>query len=188
MVDWAGISGPAEEYGFGDPDMNIHDPAGHCGPTFSGSASALTQRALHSFKALGERTRQLAPVCPYCGETSRLTTGHEVYPGRNRRELHSKYFYVCAPCDARVGCHNGTITPLGRLADAELRAARIAAHRALDTKWQCGSMTRTQAYNWLAKQLGTDSKQCHIGMFDVATCQRVVALCSDDDFEVLADA
>ena len=146
------------------------------------------KRLLRSFQELGQRTRQLAPVCPYCGETSRLTTGREVYPGRNRRELHGKYFYVCTPCDARVGCHMNTIIPLGGLADAQLRAARTAAHRAFDTKWQCGTMTRTQAYNWLAKQLGTDSKQCHIGMFDVETCQRVVALCTGDDFEVLADA
>ncbi len=186
MVDWAGISGPAEEYGCGDPDMDMHDPAGHCGPTFGGSASSLTQKALHSFKALGQRTRQLAPVCPYCGETSRLTTGREIYPKRS--DLHHKDFYICAPCDAYVGCHMNTLTPLGRLANAELRAAKSAAHRAFDTKWQWGGMTRSRAYHWLSCRLNIPGELCHIGMFDVETCQRVVALCSADDFEVLADA
>ena len=31
MVDWAYVNGMAEEYGMGDPDMDHHDPAGHCG-------------------------------------------------------------------------------------------------------------------------------------------------------------
>lgn len=186
MVDWAGICGPAEEYGCGDPDMDIYDPAGHCGPVFGGSASSLTQRALRSFKELGNRTKQLAPVCPYCGQPSRLTTGQEIYP--KRRDLHAKSFYICAPCDAYVGCHPNTIHPLGRLADSELRAAKSAAHRAFDPKWQFGRMSRTQAYKWLAAQLNLTGAQCHIGMFDIETCQRVVALCSSDDFEVLGDA
>ncbi len=31
MVDWAYVNGMSEEYGMGDPDMDHHDPAGHCG-------------------------------------------------------------------------------------------------------------------------------------------------------------
>lgn len=102
-----------------------------------------------------------------------------------RRDLHNKDFYICAPCDAYVGCHMNTITPLGRLANTELRAAKSAAHRAFDTKWQGGGMTRKQAYRWLSVQLGILPELCHIGMFDVETCQRVVALCSGDDFDVV---
>lgn len=184
MVDWAIVSGVGSDCG--DYDYEVHDPAGHCGPTFSAAASAQTARAVQVFKALGERTRSLAPVCPYCGEQSRLTTGKEIYP--KRPHLHRKDFYLCAPCDAYVGCHVNTIKPLGSPANAELRAARSAAHRAFDVKWQSGAMSRTQAYRWLAGQLRMHPDQCHIGMFDVETCRRVVALCDGDDFEVQADA
>lgn len=144
------------------------------------------QRLRRSLQGLAKAGRERAPACPYCGETSRLTTGQEVYPKRS--ELHSKYFYVCTPCDARVGCHPGTITPLGRLADAKLRAAKSTAHHAFDALWRDGRQSRTAAYKWLAKQLGLKSEDCHIGMFDIAMCERVIALCCSDDFEVLADA
>lgn len=38
-------------------------------------------------------------------------------------------------------------------------------------------MARAQAYKWLASSLGIEPKNCHIGMFDVETCKKVVALC-----------
>ena len=36
---------------------------------------------------------------------------------------------------------------------------------------------RKAAYRWLSKQLGISAKICHIGMFDVETCKRVVEIC-----------
>ena len=38
MCDWDYINGMADEYGFGDPDADCHDPAGHCGLPFGGGA------------------------------------------------------------------------------------------------------------------------------------------------------
>jgi hypothetical protein len=38
-------------------------------------------------------------------------------------------------------------------------------------------MKRGQAYGWLAEQLGIDKSDCHIGMFDVKTCERVKFIC-----------
>jgi hypothetical protein len=93
-------------------------------------------------------------------------------------------FWQCAPCDAYVGCHSGTTNPLGRLANAELRQAKIAAHAAFDPLWKFHtfkdghqSMTRNAAYQWLADQLGIPRADCHIGMFDVDRCRLVIALC-----------
>ena len=123
------------------------------------------------------------PICPYCSAPSRLTNGAVVYP--HRPDLHNKAFYQCAPCDAYVGCHPGTINPLGRLANAELRAAKSAAHAAFDPLWRTGTKTRREAYEWLAKQLGIAARECHIGMFDAPLCERVVSICASDDFEVL---
>ena len=113
-------------------------------------------------------------TCPYCGDTATLSGGDVIYP--HRPDLHHKKFYRCELCDAYVGCHPGTITPLGRLANAELRKAKTQAHAAFDPLWKTGYMSRSAAYAWLAKCLKLPPEQCHIGMFDVATCEIVVGL------------
>jgi hypothetical protein len=117
--------------------------------------------------------------CPYCGGAAPLEKGTLVYP--HRRDLADKWFYVCQPCQAWVGCHPGTITPLGRLANAELRAAKQVAHTAFDPLWRPGRSrrheSRRQAYAWLAKELGIPRDEAHIGMFDVDLCRRTVKAC-----------
>lgn len=70
-----------------------------------------------------------APMCPYCGNPSRLVDSIEVYGNRSYGMM---YLCKCVPGWAYVGCHKGTTVPLGRLADAELRAAKRAAHAAFD--------------------------------------------------------
>lgn len=124
-----------------------------------------------------------APICPYCGKLAWLASGRQLYP--HRKDLSGKLFYRCAPCDAFVGCHPGTLQPLGTLANAELRRARMAAHQAFDPIWRGRARSRRSAYRWLAQQLGVAYEDCHIGMFDMGTCQRVIELCTLDDFEVL---
>ena len=114
--------------------------------------------------------------CDYCGGEAKLVTGRAIYP--HRPDLFAKHFYQCDPCGAYVGCHPGTTNALGRLANADLRAAKSSAHAAFDPLWREGSMTRKQAYAWLADQLGTQRTECHIGMFDLQTCQRVVEICA----------
>lgn len=52
------------------------------------------------------------------------------------------------------------------------------AHAAFDPVWKGGQITRTQAYALLAKSMRIPITECHIGMFDVAQCKAVVALCS----------
>ena len=115
--------------------------------------------------------------CDYCGAVAPLTTGLELYP--HRPDLSEKQFYACMPCGAWVGCHPGTTKPLGRLADGELRRAKMAAHAAFDPIWKGGHMKRGKAYGWLAGKLGIAKDDCHIGMFDIATCRRVAAICTE---------
>lgn len=113
-------------------------------------------------------------VCPYCLRAAWLVSGREIYP--HRRDLWDRKFYQCKPCGAYVGCHrNGS--PLGRLANAELRSAKVAAHAAFDPVWQSGFMDRNQAYSWLAQRLGIKKEDCHIGMFDLDTCRLVESIC-----------
>jgi hypothetical protein len=114
--------------------------------------------------------------CPYCGRSAELVTGAVIYP--RRPDLHPRKFWHCAPCRAYVGTHVNSAThePLGRLANATLRAAKSNAHRFFDPLWQRGGMTRRQAYAWLAGRLGIPVAACHIGWFDVNMCHRVIRL------------
>lgn len=111
--------------------------------------------------------------CPYCGKCTELVTGDVIYP--RRPELHRKKFYLCKPCDAYVGCHPGTENPLGRLANKELRRAKMRAHAAFDPLWQDGKLRRREAYAALASMLGIDVNDCHIGMFDIEMCAKAEA-------------
>lgn len=121
-------------------------------------------------------------LCPYCGAVAEFVGGDAVYP--HRADLFDRRFYLCRACNAYVGTHKGTTKPLGRLANLELRDAKVAAHAAFDPLWK-GQPTkaRSQAYRWLAVLLGIPASQCHIGMFNVEQCRRVVALCSERTLE-----
>jgi len=118
--------------------------------------------------------------CPYCHKESVLVDSKEIY-GKSYGMS-----WWCRPCDAYVGCHEGTDKPLGRLADKELREWKIKAHAAFDPLWRtkmrvsvCSkSKARRLGYKWLSNILNIDVKDCHIGMFDTDMCKRVVEVCA----------
>lgn len=70
---------------------------------------------------------------------------------------------------------------------SDLARARIAAHAAFDPLWKSGKMPRSRAYGELARRLGIPKHKAHMQMFDIAMCERVVALFLADDFETLDD-
>ena len=110
-------------------------------------------------------------MCDYCGKQSHFVDSTIVY-GRSYGMI-----YYCPGCKAWVGVHKGTDVPLGRLADAQLRKAKIAAHAAFDTIWRRRRTTRKEAYKWLSEQMGLPVEKTHIGMFDLAQCEQVITLC-----------
>lgn len=117
--------------------------------------------------------------CPYCGKLAEFVDSAEVYHGRSYGMI-----YLCRPCDAYVGCHeygDGDV-PKGRLANAELRRWKIAAHDAFDPLWKLGRFKRRRnaAYAWLAEQMGLTKEETHIGMFDVAQCRQVIQICQSE--------
>ena len=122
-------------------------------------------------------------ICDYCGKPAELVTGATIFP--HRYDLREKRFWRCDPCGAWVGTHEGTENPYGRLANEELRRAKQRAHRAFDPIWEIAMRgdgcsrhrARGRAYAWLSKELGVPIEQCHIGMFDLETCQRAAAIC-----------
>lgn len=126
--------------------------------------------------------RAMRVLCPYCDRQAALVKGDKVYPGRV--DLAPLNFWRCDPCDSHVGVHKPNrrhgftgIEPLGRLANAELRRAKMKAHAAFDPIWKSGEMTRRDAYSWLARELGISVANCHVGMFDVDACLAVVTAC-----------
>lgn len=117
--------------------------------------------------------RTIRVTCDYCGKDAELVDSSVIYP--HRLELHGRNVYRCQPCGAWVGCHPNTVKPLGRLANAELRRAKMQAHAVFDPLWRDGTMTRGKAYKALAIALNIPKGKCHIGMFDVEQCERVIA-------------
>ena len=120
--------------------------------------------------------------CDYCGKSAVLVPDTEVYS-----RSYGGRVWRCLPCGAWVGCHKNSkrFIPLGRLANAELRKAKIEAHAAFDPLWKAVAerdqinqfRARNRGYAWLAEMMGMDQEQCHIGKFDAAQCGRVVELC-----------
>lgn len=64
-----------------------------------------------------------------------------------------------------------------------LARARMAAHDAFDPLWQEGYMSRSDAYSWLAGELGIQKSDCHMVNFDEDTCLRVRSLCMKRYFQ-----
>lgn len=122
--------------------------------------------------------------CNYCGNPAELVGGEHVYP--HRPDLYDKKFWVCDPCGARVGTHEGDplYRPYGTLATHELRRLRRRVHELFDPLWQglakSQSLTRSKAralaYDWLADHLEISRDDCHMGKFDEQLCTHAIEL------------
>lgn len=121
--------------------------------------------------------------CPYCGGEAKLRKATDIYPNTPKARGWG-YMWACEnypKCDTYVGCHKGTTIPKGRLANPRLRTLKKEAHRQFDPLWKSGLLTRKEAYKWLADQLKISIDDCHIGMFDVSQCQKVIHLCREQN-------
>jgi hypothetical protein len=105
-------------------------------------------------------------ACLYCNGYVILTTNDFIYNGRQYGKNGNYNCYVCIVCKASVGTHQDGVTPLGRLADKELKLLKIEAHSLFDPIWKSGKMKRHQAYSLMAKRLGIPVNECHFGWFD----------------------
>lgn len=126
--------------------------------------------------------------CPHCGRPVAIVNNSVIF-----REPKGPWpwIYKCTNplhkrggvpvCGAYVSMHPGTAIPMGTLADAITRRARKAAKEALDQFWSPDlrdrKMTRASAYARLAFCLGIPLEKCHVGLFDVAMCERVIKAC-----------
>ena len=135
-------------------------------------------RARRRHKKGGHAYLKKPTICRYCGGIIRLVPAADVYGSSTERlGMQNEYLYQCQNCNARVGCHKGTTRPLGDVANEILRLKRIEAHQVFDAYWQKQHISRTKAYQWLARELKLPEEDTHIGGFEIDTCQRVIDLC-----------
>jgi hypothetical protein len=73
---------------------------------------------------------------------------------------------------------------MGTPAGSATRRARGEAHAAFDALWQRKMRrgtprkeARNAGYAWLAREMGLDVEDTHIGSFTKEQCERVVELC-----------
>ena len=128
--------------------------------------------------------KQVKIRCPYCGAQAVLRPAEAVYQSKAKPGRH---LYVCARyplCDSYVGAHEGTLLPMGTLADGDLRNKRIMAHRAFNRLWESGTMKKWQAYKWMQAKFGLRSDQAHIAMFSEYMCDQLIAECDGAAFPI----
>lgn len=111
-------------------------------------------------------------ICRYCGSLVVYTSNAEIYG----KEYGTGKCYLCRNCRAFVGVHPGTDTPLGTLANEELREWRKEAHFWFDRIWKKPTRitTRYNAYGYLARKMGLPREETHIGMFEIEQCKKVI--------------
>lgn len=111
--------------------------------------------------------------CPYCGAPVVYRSADGIYQDNSSNTM----LYVCARypvCDAYVRTHPGTRTPVGKMANRELRALRRTAHSYFDQLHRSGYMSKQEAYRWLAGTIGAPLSQAHIGYLGEYYCKQVI--------------
>jgi len=144
-------------------------------PKSSGAKAEVTP--LNPSRRALKRVKNPLPVpttCRFCGGAVGLVENDKIYNGRKYGDWPWAYLCANTACGAYVGLHPFTGIPLGTLADEHTRVSRKLAKLKFSQLYECGAMTRDDAYTWLAGQLGIANKEeCHIGWFDIAMCDKV---------------
>lgn len=114
--------------------------------------------------------------CPYCGAEADFVSSREFY-GRD----YKTNIYVCYPCDAYVGTHGKGGTPLGTLANKQLRLLRMTAHSIFDPLWKgkYRKMGRNGAYRLMQRLMDLPPEKAHIGMMNEEQCQELILKLKD---------
>jgi len=132
-------------------------------------------------KSAERRVKDRLPVptaCPHCGGAVRFANNAEVY-GQPYGEWPWMYLCERESCRAYVGTHPYTNLPVGTLATADIRAARVKAKTQFNLLWESGRMSRTEAYSWLAARMNIPVAAAHFGWFDVAQCNEALRVMTE---------
>lgn len=114
--------------------------------------------------------------CPHCHGPVEVAKNSAIYAGVEYGDYPWIYLCVNKHCWASVGMHKDTAIPLGTLAHAPLRKLRMEAKNEFNPVWQQQYMTRSKAYEWLAKEMGLKVSECHFGLFNESQCRAVMEI------------
>jgi hypothetical protein len=87
------------------------------------------------------------------------------------------YVWRCLDCKAKVGCHPGTDHPLGYMANPYVRRLRAELHDLIDPIWEYKLATRSEIYNWLARELGLEGV-AHISQLPIHQLKLAIKIVS----------
>lgn len=121
-----------------------------------------------------------APICPYCGTKTYLTSFRYMKLRSFKRGANkgrNRLVYMCPKCHKHVNVHRGTNIAMGFPGDSEVKLWRKFTHYIFDQLWRKKNGNRKKCYTWLSKNLGIDQEECHIGMFTSEECKRAIELC-----------
>lgn len=112
-------------------------------------------------------------ICPYCNSEASIKDSSLIY-GRSYGKVLICHSYP--KCDAFVGVHKKDgVTPLGTMANGELREWRKMAHNDyFDPLWKSGKMTRSEAYKFMQTLMELPEEKAHIAMFDIDQCKTLI--------------
>lgn len=82
-------------------------------------------------------------------------------------------------CDGIIGAHKKSSLPMGIPANKETKEWRIKAHATFDQYWKKWGLRRNEAYSLLAMAMHLTRETCHIAMFDIEKCKKVIKICED---------
>lgn len=112
--------------------------------------------------------------CIYCQSEVIYTSNAILYGGRT---YGSGMCYYCTGCGASVGTHeNNPKKPYGILATKQMQNIRKICHKNFDKSWKTNKISRNKAYEKLAEKLEINKKDCHFGMFDLATLRKALSI------------
>lgn len=119
-------------------------------------------------------------VCNICGGEVEYIPNRKVYG----QPMGSGWCYRCKGCGAYVGTHKPRPKEaMGLLADDRMRLGKQFCHQMFDKRWLGAPdkrKARTEAYRWLAGELGIPAEECHFGYFDLEELRRAYRVMRDD--------
>lgn len=112
-------------------------------------------------------------ICPYCRSKASLVDAYAVYAKSGFGKVYACDAYP--QCDSYVGVHKQSDTPLGSLANPELRALRKQCYAVFDPLWHDEGFARHEVYRVLTEAMSL-RRQVHIAEFREADAKKMLAL------------
>lgn len=115
-------------------------------------------------------------LCDECGKNKPVLVNNRVFYKLPYGDW--PYVYFCKTCSASVGCHHGSVYPLGRMANSKTRKARMRLHEEhLDPLWKRGGWERKRLYDEMARRMGFGAaRNFHVGDLSFDECERAIQI------------